>query len=144
MTTAAQIVQEALSWKGTPYHHLAAVKGVGVDCAMLVVEVFRSTGLVPADLDPRPYVPDWHLHRGEEKFIGWLEQFADPVDIGQAGDVMVWRFGRTYSHGGILIDAQGGLIHAYKEARCAVLGNVAESMLAERPSLCWRVRGIEG
>ena len=138
-----RVVAEALSWLRTPYHHLANVKGVGTDCAMLVVAVYKACGLVPASLDPRPYAPDWHLHRGEEKFVGWLEQFAQPVDHAQPGDVMVWRFGRTYSHGAIVIDTAGGIVHAYQEANCVVLGNVHESMLASRPMQAWRVNGID-
>lgn len=149
MSARNRVIAEAQSWLRTPYHHLASVKGVGVDCAMLVVEVYKAAGLVPADLDPRPYVPDWHLHRGEEKFVGWLQQFGtlrdgDPREVAQPGDVVIWRFGRTFSHGSVVIDAAGTIIHAYREAKCVVLGNLAEDMLASRPSQCWQVNGIEG
>ena len=32
-------------WIGTPYHHAADVKEIGVDCAMLLVRVFCNLGL---------------------------------------------------------------------------------------------------
>ncbi len=138
------VVKETLSWLGTPYHHLAAVKGAGVDCAMLVVEVFRACSLVPPELDPRPYAPDWHLHKGEELFLGWLNQFGSPVQRPQPGDVVVWRYGRTYSHGAVVVDDAGGIVHAVKAAGCVVRGHLHETELARRESLCYQVNGTEG
>jgi cell wall-associated NlpC family hydrolase len=137
----AAVVREALQWERTPYHHLASVRGVGVDCAMLLVMVCRAVGLVPADLDPRPYAPDWHLHRGEEKFLGWLEQFGQPVERPQAGDVAVWRFGRTYSHGAIVIDDAGGILHAYKDAGSVVRGSLHETALSQREVRYYQLHG---
>ena len=141
MTKRDVVVQEAQSWLRTPYHHLGSVKGV--DCAMLLVAVFKAVGLVPADLDPRPYAPDWHLHRGEERFLGWLELHADQVHHPLPGDVVVWRYGRTYSHGAIVVSQGGDLVHAYQDARCVVMGHLSESALSERRHQFWRVRGIE-
>ena len=34
-----RIILEAMDWVGTPYHHQARVKKVGVDCAQLVAGV---------------------------------------------------------------------------------------------------------
>ena len=42
-----KIVAEARSWIGTPYHNCADIKGVGVDCGMLLVRVYVDTGVVP-------------------------------------------------------------------------------------------------
>jgi len=52
-----KIVAEARSWIGTPYHNCADIKGVGVDCGMLLVRVFVDLGLVEP-FDPRPYTHD--------------------------------------------------------------------------------------
>ena len=144
MSRREQIVREAESWLGTPYHHLGDVKGAGVDCAMLLVAVFRAVGLVPADLDPRPYAPDWHLHRGEEKFLGWLDQYGEPVDQPQPGDVAVWRFGRAYSHGAIVTGSDGAIVHAYQDAGAVVRGRLRETALAARAPRFYRVAGVEG
>ena len=35
----AAVVAEAIAWLGTPYHHRARIKGVGVDCAQLALGV---------------------------------------------------------------------------------------------------------
>jgi|GEM_PF-424550 len=101
----AAIVAEARSWIGTPYHNCADVKGAGVDCGMLLVRVFVDTGLCEP-FDPRPYPPDWHLHRAEEKYLGFVFDRAHEVSAPQPGDVAVFRFGRCYSHGGIVTRCQ--------------------------------------
>lgn len=129
------IVQAAQAWQGTPYHHHGRIQGVGVDCAMLLAEVYHGLGLAPA-IDAGHYAPDWHLHRNEELFLSWVAR-AGAREVVQPGlgDVGVWRFGRTYSHGGIVI-ATGPVplvLHAHIDAgrvtRCAL----DEAPLAGRP-----------
>ena len=113
----AAIVAEARSWIGTPYHNCADIKGVGVDCGMLIVRVFVDAGLC-APFDPRPYPADWHLHRGEERYLGFVFDRCCEVEKPQPGDVMVLRFGRCYSHGGIVTTAAPlTIVHAYHPAR---------------------------
>lgn len=112
----AAIIAEAYSWLRTPYVSCANVKGPngGVDCAMLLVEVAKTVGLVPATFDPRPYRPDWHVHRSEELYLAGLEPYARRVEPGdeQPGDIALYRFGRTASHGAILV-SDDMMIHAY-------------------------------
>src|SRR6202161_3252947 len=69
----AAVVAEARSWIGTKYHNCADIKGVGVDCGMLLARVFANVGLIPF-VDPRPYPPDWHLHRDEERYLDFVRQ----------------------------------------------------------------------
>lgn len=107
-----QIVAEAATWLGTPYHHHGMVKGAGVDCAMILVAVYGKFGLMPQGFDPRPYPQDWHLHRDAERYLGYLQQFGVEVDAPQTGDVAVYKFGRAFSHGGICTGG-GRLIHSY-------------------------------
>jgi cell wall-associated NlpC family hydrolase len=45
MITAQDIVKEAESWIGTPFKHQGRIKGVGIDCYGLVVEVARHFGI---------------------------------------------------------------------------------------------------
>jgi NlpC/P60 family putative phage cell wall peptidase len=111
-----RIVAEARSWCGTPYHHQGQVKGVGVDCAMLLVEVFHQVGLIPK-IDTRPYPPDWHMHRSEERYLAWVEKYAKPVEDPQPGDIVVYKFGRCMSHGGIVSDWPK-IIHSYFRQGC--------------------------
>ena len=62
-----RVVAEAKTWLRTPYHHAADIKGVGVDCAMILLRVYQAVGAVPPEVDPRPYPADWFLHRDEER-----------------------------------------------------------------------------
>jgi cell wall-associated NlpC family hydrolase len=106
------IVAEARSWIGTPYHNCADIKRVGVDCGMLLVRVYVDLGLV-APFDPRPYTHDWHLHRGEERYLDALLARAVRVERPEPGDVMLFRVGRCYSHGGVVTHADPlTIVHA--------------------------------
>jgi len=110
------VAAEAAAWLGTPFHHHARIKGVGVDCAQLLIAVYAACGLVP-DFDPGQYPTDWHLHETEERFLAHLLPYAAPIkhEPGQAyavGDVYLWRFGRTYSHGSIAVSPTQ-VVHAY-------------------------------
>ncbi|HEY1615126.1 MAG TPA: NlpC/P60 family protein [Rhizomicrobium sp.] len=112
-----RVVAEAMTWLGTPFRDQTAIKGQGVDCAMLLIRVFADTGLI-APFDPRPYPPQWHLHRDEERFLGWIAGLGVEVRRApKAGDVMVYRVGRCFSHGALVVDG-AHVIHAwYKDGR---------------------------
>lgn len=128
--TRAAVVAEARGWLGTPYHHQARLRGVGVDCAMILCEVYHAAGLIPL-IDPRPYPPDWHLHRDEERYLGWISDYGRPTDEPKPGDVGLWRFGRCFSHAGIMV-SETQVIHAYLR-QGVILGGLNEQPLAKRP-----------
>jgi NlpC/P60 family putative phage cell wall peptidase len=116
----AGVVAEARSWLGTPYHHGARVKGAGVDCAQLLIGVFSAVGLIePPRLENYP--PDWHLHRSAERYLGVVLAHAHELegDAPLPGDVVLWRFGRCFSHGAIVIDWPL-VIHAYLARPCVL------------------------
>jgi cell wall-associated NlpC family hydrolase len=121
------VVEEARQWIGTPYHHHGRLKGIGVDCANLLCAVYEAAGLVEP-IDPGFYDVAWHLHRNAEVFVEWLERAgAREIERPHAGAVGLWRFGRTYSHGGIFTTADGLVVHSY-------LGvGVRESRMNEEP-----------
>ena len=115
----AAVVAEARTWIGTPYHHAADVKGRqgGVDCAMLLVRVYCDLGLVEK-FDPRPYTRDWMLHRDEERYLGFLLARAELVEAPGPGDVILFRVGRCYAHGGIVTKTEPlTIVHAFASAR---------------------------
>jgi len=121
------VVAAARSWIGTPYHNCADIKGVGVDCGMLLVRVFVDTGLV-APFDPRPYPIDWHLHRDDERYLGFIFDRGREIAEPQPGDVMVLRFGRSYSHGGIVTEGRPlTIVHALHSARIVLEEEVARN-----------------
>jgi hypothetical protein len=129
------LVSEAKSWINTPYHPGADLRGVGVDCGMLLVRVFVDAGLVPA-FDPRPYPQDWHLHREDERYLGFVFNHAVEVARAQPGDVVVFRYGRAYAHGGIVTATQPlTLVHAFSPAQAVI-----EEAMARNPVLAEPVR----
>ncbi len=72
--TRENIVKETIEWLDTPYHHLAALKGVGCDCVGLIVGVWRQLkGELP--VPPPVYSPQWHLHQKESMLIDVLENW---------------------------------------------------------------------
>ncbi len=110
----ARIVAEARRWVGTPYHSCADVHGIGVDCGMLLVRVFVDAGLIPA-FDPRPYPEDWHLHRSGERYLGLVSKHCEEVLEPQPGDIVVFRYGRCFSHGGVVTNLDPiTLVHAFQ------------------------------
>lgn len=111
-TLREAVVAEAAAWIGTPFHHAARVKGAGVDCLMLLAEVYERAG-VTGHIAPPFYVPDWHLHQGAERYMEGLLHHARPsAGPPRPGDIALFRFGRTFSHGAI-VTQWPRLIHAY-------------------------------
>lgn len=91
---------------------------------MLIREVFVEAGLVE-NFDIAPYSQDFHLHRGEERYLAFVEAHLKPVETPDVGDVMLFRIGRVYSHGGVVTGLDPiKIIHAYMNA-----GEVCEDRL---------------
>ena len=138
----ARVVQEALSWVGTKWHHAARVKGAGVDCGQLLAAVFEAAGLINPE-EIAVYPKDFHLHSSEEMFLGYVERHFQHID-GPAlpGDLALWRYGRVISHGGIVI-AWPNVLHAYYVRGAVVLDDataVAELADPKRFQGIWRLR----
>jgi cell wall-associated NlpC family hydrolase len=130
----AAVVREALSWVGTPFRDCGDVKGGAVDCAMLLVRAFVDTGHL-APFDPRPYPPRWHLHKDRERFLEWVEErfgarrlFPGSARGLSPGYIVIWQFGRCFSHGAIVINSEE-VVHAYAHARMCVVSRLDEHPL---------------
>ncbi len=125
------IVEQAISWDGTPFKNCSDVKGLngGVDCAMLLVRSYVDSGMLPP-FDPRPYPPHWHLHQDRERFLEWIrdklggQEKAEPA----LGDCIVYQFGRCFSHGAIMINSTQ-IIHAYYKGEMCHVSNMDEQDL---------------
>ena len=117
------VVATARRWIGTPYHHQADVLGAGVDCGMLLVRVYVDAGVVPP-FDPRPYPVQWHLHRDDERYLGFLVDRGSEVETPAPGDIVVWRIGRAYAHGGV-VTGWPLVVHAYQPEAMVVESDIS-------------------
>ena len=96
------VCKEALSWLGTRFHHQGRAKAGGVDCGMLVAEVYERTGTTP-HLDFEPYVWDWGFHSPRERFLEQCEAWGHQVDTPLPGDVALFKYGLAASHIAIVL-----------------------------------------
>lgn len=97
--TRRQIIDEAMTWLGTPYKYAGMEKGEGTDCSGMVVRVFED-------------VAGWKLPRNSAK----QAEFCDPLDSDEVepGDLVFFATGKdseTVSHVGIMLDNEN-FIHA--------------------------------
>lgn len=107
------VVTEALSWLGTPYVHNQALKGVAADCALFPLKVYESLGAIASGPIPE-YSPQWFLHHSEELYLNEvIRRGAIETDVLDPGNFILWRIGRCYSHGGIIV-RWPQIIHAFR------------------------------
>lgn len=116
LSVGQRISDAAKKWLGTPYMNNTMVRGVGVDCAYLLVAALVDSGVMRADwLEIENYSNEWHLHHSEEKYLKYVQQVADEVDMTspiKEGDFLLYQYGRCISHGAIYVG--GGLvIHSF-------------------------------
>lgn len=135
MSSRSAVVAEALTWRLTPYHHDARIRGVGVDCAHLLIGVFAAVGMI-AEFDPPYYPRDWMMHRDEERFLETMRDHAvrefDPAcERPMAGDAVLYKVGRCFAHGAVVIDWPL-ILHADSRAGEVTLAEAGEGWLAGR------------
>lgn len=104
-------MRTALEWLRTPYVSGARVKGHGCDCLTLLAEVFAEAKIIePVPIQRYPH--DWHLHRSEELYLQGLLKYAHEVEVPKPGDIVLWKFGRCFSHGALVV-SWPTIVHAY-------------------------------
>lgn len=116
LSVGQRISDAAKKWLGTPYMNNTMVRGVGVDCAYLLVAALVDSGVMRADwLEIENYSNEWHLHHSEEKYLKYVQQVADEVDMTspiKEGDFLLYQYGRCISHGAIYV-GDGLVIHSF-------------------------------
>lgn len=158
MTKRDLVVAASRAWLGTPYHHRARVKGHGVDCGQLIIASFVDAGLID-NLEPGFYTPDWHLHRDEDRYIEAVEKRLsrrcddDERSIATrireidayalpAGEVVVFRVGRTFSHGGI-VTQWPRFIHSYLPSGMVEEVDIRNTPMAQKPARVYTFGGYD-
>ena len=132
MTLRDQIVQEALTWEGTPFHRGARVRGVGGDCYAILWTIYvRHLGVepwCPYGSPPEPYTRlfngQWEWHTKDELFLEAMRLYMPalqelPWRDAQPGDVFVTgRAGQPANHVAYLLPGDC-ILHARGDPRCS-------------------------
>lgn len=121
-----QIVKQARTWLGTPFHHQARLKKKGCDCLGLIVGVVDELGLkdktgkLLAGYDEITYSK---LPNGEH-LIAKLQSVLKEIPKAKAkpGDLGLFKIGDNPQHLAILTDYEGeiGMIHCEARTRKVV------------------------
>ncbi len=142
MTDGEKIAVAARTWLGTPHVNQARVKGIGVDCGMLLIGALEDAGLIDKGaIKVAPYSNEWHLHHSEEWFLSYVKKYCIPVtETDMAiGDFLMYQFGRCVSHGGIYI-GDNQIIHAVID-QGVILSDLNDVMFLDAHGRS-RLRGI--
>lgn len=98
-----------MEWVGTPFHHQGRLKGIGVDCAGVIVCIGRKFGVDAGFKDDLDYgkSPD------SKEMLYNLRTYMTPIEIADAliGDVLNFAPINGSQHLGILM-TDGDVIHA--------------------------------
>jgi len=146
MNIRAQIVEEAQSYVGTPFQHQARLKGIGVDCVGLVIEVGRTVGLLPANYENTSYSKPQYPRKPDGttlmRELTAHMQLINPIDA-RVGDVLVfWLNAKTRRPQHIAFVTNKGMLHTY-----ANVGRVVEHRIDDkwkrRICAAFQFRGIE-
>jgi len=150
MTTREEIVTEVRTWKDTKFVHQASVKGVGCDCAGLILGVGVNTGgiiMKLTDAALQEFVgystrPDPH------KMIRALGLLMLPIrkEEAGAGDVVYRRYTMEPQHLGILtgdlFEAKSGVVHAERWPARKVVEGRTDGDWYNNVTSAWRYPGL--
>jgi hypothetical protein len=104
MTDRATIIAEAKKWLGATWHHQACVPYIAADCGQILIDIYTKCGFVSEPPDVGYYPRDWALHKDDERYLAVVESYTHQVDAPLPGDIAVWKVGRTFSHGAVVLD----------------------------------------
>ena len=118
----ARVIAAARSWIGTPFHHAAQVRGVGVDCVNLLAAAYEAAG-VTGHVEIERYTAQVMLHSRRESVIPYLLACGREIAEAEAGpgDVVLYKIGNNFSHAGVIVEWPTRIIHAH-----ALSGKVVE------------------
>jgi hypothetical protein len=125
--TPEEIIVQARTWLGTPFHHQGRVKHVGVDCIGLIVCVIDELGLSDkngqclSNYDATGYsrTPDGFTLKNK------LDTHLQPVPIEEIapGDILLFRFHKNPQHVAFVTDRNDGdfsILHCYSTSNYVV------------------------
>lgn len=133
--TREQIVAAARGWIGTRWHHQGRLKGVGVDCAGLILGTAKELGLTEFDMTGYGHRPDSR----ELEQLCHDHMKSIPVARARPGDVLLIEVDKQPQHMAFKTDI--GMIHAFAPLRSVVEHRIDENW-AERIVAAFRISGV--
>jgi NlpC/P60 family putative phage cell wall peptidase len=124
--TKNNIVIQARTWIGTPFHHQARLKGKGCDCLGLIVGVVDELGLKDKNDQPLSGYDEVTYSKEPdgaylmEKLTALLDEV--PIVEARAGDLALFTVRNNPQHMAFLTDYEDtlGMVHSYAPARRVV------------------------
>lgn len=117
----SEIVLKAREYINTPFIHQGRLKGVGIDCIGLVINVGKELGIFDESLNIGGYLPipdGTSFLKGADTYL--VKQTKEEM---LPGDTIIVKYDKDPQHIGILADYRHGglsIIHASSEA-CRVI-----------------------
>ena len=118
------IIDEARTWRGTPYQHKGRVKGVGCDCGGIIYQIYTPL-LGPFAPFPKDYAQDWAMHNEDTRYLDFIMPHVIQIPKAVPGGLALFKVGRSFSHAAICTEKKT-FIHAWGRTQH---GSVMESYL---------------
>ncbi len=140
-----RVLDVARSWVSTPFHDNARLKGIGVDCAQLLAAIYEEAGIM-IHVATEHYSPQFFLHRDEERFLSYVTPRTFEIEEKDAkpADFLVYKIGRVFAHGAIIIEpGWPHILHAYSKEGFVTTGLGDAAELGPRPRRFFRPKQWE-
>ena len=142
----SDFARELTSWLGTPYHAQSKKKGIGADCAGLLVGVANNLNIIP-EIELKRFPCFWHHFPNPEYYLEKIEEFTNELKIEekkekiQTGDIVTFKIGKVVAHAGIILEMPI-FIHAIENTG-VTKGSLLESYWKKRIHKFYRFKGLE-
>jgi len=138
---------EAKSWIHTPYHDHAGIKGAGVDCAYYPLRVYQAVGLIEEGFKVPYYSPQqwlnnpsqtdkYHLKFEDTTMLDIVKKLTKreiKMEEAKKGDFMLCLIAASWTHGAIIIDWPGMVLHPVKGMGVIGSHGINEGFWGKRP-----------
>lgn len=131
MVSGTEIVAIARTYVGTPWHHTARLKTIGIDCTGLLVCVFREAGY---DIEDEVHYSLQDEYTLLQKYLDINTVKVSAEDV-LPGDIVVFRARLMHNHVGILT-GEGTFIHAYNSPS-------VKRVVEQEYDNSWQMRAVE-
>jgi hypothetical protein len=136
----ARLAAVAAGWIGTPFMPNAAVRGAGVSCQKLVGALYVESGFIPAGFQIPEGPMDWSHAQKESLIVKFMDEHADKFTAAaswQPGDMIGFKIGGCLHHAGVVLDADGKMIHCLRNTG-TIYSNLRDATYLSRIEKIWR------